>query len=72
MAHLASLNVVTETLPATAKITNVQKAQKRMKITGFVGVSLAEDNWWTRDIPLPVPSVENGELCFLHAAQLKA
>ncbi|KAJ6776429.1 PHOTOSYNTHETIC NDH SUBUNIT OF LUMENAL LOCATION 3 CHLOROPLASTIC [Salix koriyanagi] len=23
------------------------------------GVSLAEDNWWARDIPLPVPSVEN-------------
>ncbi|KAB5534768.1 hypothetical protein DKX38_017854 [Salix brachista] len=28
-------------------------------------VSLAEDNWWARDIPFSVPSGENSELCFL-------
>jgi photosystem II oxygen-evolving enhancer protein 3 len=99
MAHVTNLNGVTETLPAIPKLINVQKPQRRMKITGLLGkkpvnlqgnsfqttrrlalglasialignpstgVSLAEDNWWARDIPLPVPSAENSKLSYKH------
>ncbi|KDP39041.1 hypothetical protein JCGZ_00798 [Jatropha curcas] len=37
MAYLSNLNGITETLPATPKLTNKQKTQKRTKIIGFLG-----------------------------------